>query len=64
MREIIVLSGGITDKASGKIVVFRPPGLGCGDAADMPKTQTIDITELIAGKQEANPEILPGDIVT
>lgn len=64
LREIIVVSGGITDKASGKIVVFRPPGLGCGDAADMPKTQTIDITELIAGKQEANPEILPGDIVT
>lgn len=64
LREIIVLAGGITDKASGKIIIFRPPGLGCGDAINSPKTLTIEIAEIIAGKQDADPEILPGDIVT
>jgi len=64
LREIIVLAGGITDKASGKIILFRPPGLGCADSVDSPKSLTIELTELIAGRPEADPEVLPGDIVT
>lgn len=64
LREIIVLSGGITDKASGKILVFRPPGLGCGYTGAEPTTLSIDIADLIAGRSESDVEVLPGDIVT
>ncbi|MFL6373915.1 MAG: polysaccharide biosynthesis/export family protein [Pyrinomonadaceae bacterium] len=69
LRELLVMSGGLTDDASGEISVFRPRDVGCEDA---PVTQTgsasrmlkIQIADLIAGKAEADPEILIGDVIT
>lgn len=76
LNELIVLSGGITDKASGVITIFRPQSLNCnsrrGAAADefvkassSPGSETfsIKISDLIRGVKAANPEILSGDIV-
>lgn len=76
LNELIVLSGGITDKASGEITVFRPQYLNCGSsrsesAGEFVKarnnagseTFSIKIGDLIRGAKDANPEILSGDIV-
>lgn len=77
LNELLVLAGGITDTASGDIRIFRRPDLNCrqrspGESPDIvpasqsnsPKSFTIKISELLGGSQEANPEILSGDVVT
>jgi hypothetical protein len=78
LRELLVRSGGLTDGASGEIVVFRPAGLSCGDPqptssdggiVSPPKdngseTLNIKISELISGNSSADPYILSGDVVT
>jgi len=78
LNELIVLSGGITDRSSGDIVVFRPASLSCStrpaveNAEAFVKTngttgsQTIKIkiSDLLNGVAEANPQIQRGDIVT
>ena len=87
LNELIIVSGGITDKASGEIQVFRAPGLNCLSKIVENDDQTafssenkekfvtasqdndsqyinIKISDLLAGKKEANPQILSGDIVT
>jgi protein involved in polysaccharide export with SLBB domain len=69
LNELVVLSGGITDGASGEITVFRPRELNCfpsDDPADKkrPDVLRVSIGDLIAGKDEANPRILSGDVVT
>jgi protein involved in polysaccharide export with SLBB domain len=75
LNELVVLSGGITDKASGEITVFRPRSLNCrsnrSTGEEFVKTSggngseslTIKISDLIRGDKDANPEILSGDIV-
>jgi len=88
LNELIILSGGITERASGEIQIFRPQYLSCQEekkpednktAVDDEKRTSfvstrredngstyinIKITDLLAGKTEANPLILTGDIVT
>lgn len=88
LNELIILSGGITERASGEIQIFRPQYLSCQEekktednktAVDEPNRTSfvstrredngstyinIKITDLLAGKTEANPLILTGDIVT
>lgn len=76
LRELIIAAGGFTDDASGDIAIFRPGNLNCAvkanEAAADPKSardngiQTISITisELLTGKESANPTILSGDIIT
>ncbi len=87
LNELIIVSGGITDKASGEIQIFRAPSLNClskvvgnstqADASAEDKERfvtasqdngqqyiNIKISDLLAGKKEANPQILSGDIVT
>lgn len=75
LNELIVLSGGITDKASGEITIFRPQSLNCNSRRAAPdefvkassstgsETISIKISDLIRGVKDANPEILSGDIV-
>lgn len=68
LRELIVLSGGFTDAASGTIKVLRPPALNCvtGNAAMRDNTvqlTTVKITDLLAGKPDANIQLSSGDIV-
>lgn len=74
LREILVLAGGIADTASGEIEILRQPSASCADfgtvdPADIVKVGdsvnlTLKISDLIAGKIDADPEILFGDIVT
>jgi polysaccharide export outer membrane protein len=77
LNELLALSGGITESASGTILIFRPGELNCikqtgenglSKEADRElssgSTVSIRIKDLLGGKPEANPEILSGDIVT
>jgi protein involved in polysaccharide export with SLBB domain len=78
LNELLVLSGGITDRASGEISIFRPPNLNCTVSprqssegefvkASQPgggQTLNIKIADILRGDPVANPQILSGDIVT
>lgn len=77
LNELLVLSGGITDRSSGEISVFRPANLSCVEPrkntdgefvkASQPRgaeTINIKIADILRGEQSANPRILSGDIVT
>ena len=67
LKEIIVLAGGITERASGEIKVFRPAFLSCAGThavQNQSETLTIKIADLAAGKIEANPFVRIGDIIT
>jgi len=76
LNELIVLSGGITDTASGEVSIFRPRFLSCRSTRIAgtdsfvnasqeagPETLTVKLSDLLRGKKDANPEILSGDIV-
>lgn len=87
LNELIISSGGLTDKVSGEIQIFRPRYLNClskikkETTPDNPAEGTgekfvdishnqdseyinIQISSLLNGKKEANPQILSGDIIT
>ena len=78
LKEILVLSGGITDRSSGEISIFRPANLSCTEEpernadgefvkASQPRgasTLKIKISDILRGDPDANPQILSGDIVT
>jgi polysaccharide export outer membrane protein len=76
LNEIIAVSGGITERASGNIQVTHTEEVMCpepGETVEPLVTSTGDlkmpfkvykINELAAGKEEANPWIRPGDVVT
>lgn len=73
LKELIVAAGGFTDGASGEIVILRADSLNCSRYA-LPQekspsgngVQVINITigELLSGKEEADPVILSGDLIT
>lgn len=67
LNEIIVSAGGITERASGEIKVFRPANISCNSPHQVQAESqilAIKISDLLAGKSEANPSIRMGDIVT
>jgi protein involved in polysaccharide export with SLBB domain len=72
LNELLFISGGVTDRASGDIQIFSPEAFSCPDtqqseaAPDETKTpiRVIKILDLMAGKENTNPLIHPGDIVT
>jgi protein involved in polysaccharide export with SLBB domain len=75
LTELIALSGGITEKASGAIQIYRAEPLVCAEEEtekDPLITQdrqgnpirVIKIFDLLAGKENMNPVIRPGDIIT
>lgn len=80
LNELFSFSGGITDRASGDILIFRPQGVNCSrriekkapDGGEFvearqgngPQMLNIRISDLLSGKADANPQILSGDIVT
>ena len=73
LNELVVVSGGFTDRASGTIQIFHTEPLMCplpGEEAlalpiDDTKTpyEVIKISELSSGKAQANPVVRPGDYV-
>jgi polysaccharide export outer membrane protein len=76
LNELLFITGGVTDRASGDIQIFTPEPQTCSPAPDANSEQAeasaaapnpikvIRILDLMAGKEETNPLIRPGDIVT
>lgn len=77
LNELLILSGGITDRSSGEISIFRPPNLSCTEGpknsegefikASQPggaERLSVKISDILRGDPTANPRILSGDIVT
>jgi polysaccharide export outer membrane protein len=75
LMELISISGGVTEEAGGMIQIFRTQPPMCaddtnenswkevgGDALEVP-SRMYSLTSLRLGREEANPEIIPGDIV-
>ena len=73
LNEIIAVSGGFTERASGTIQILHTEPLMCPEPGEEEEAKPIDatkiplqivkITELRAGKPDANPIIRPGDYV-
>jgi polysaccharide biosynthesis/export protein len=65
LNEIIVLSGGLMERASGMITILRSPNADCEDNTS---TETaflkFSVKDLIAGQTTANPLIKLGDVIT
>lgn len=77
LNELIILAGGLTDQASGEILIFRPADVTCREAkpndgetvvkvaqSNGSQTFSIRISDLLRGMKDANPQIVSGDIVT
>ncbi|MBC7798090.1 MAG: SLBB domain-containing protein [Pyrinomonadaceae bacterium] len=67
LNELVILLGGLTEKASGEVEILRPANLSCiAHNRIQAETQVfkIKLKDLIAGKPEANPIIKSGDIIT
>ena len=75
LDELLILSGGLTGKASGEIQILRSRNLSCaakqkttdqGQAKSASDAEylNIKINDLLKGKPAANPQILSGDVVT
>jgi polysaccharide biosynthesis/export protein len=73
LNELVVVSGGFSDRASGTIQILHTEPLMCPqpgeeaeaapiDGANIP-FQVVKLSELKAGKPSANPVIRPGDYV-
>lgn len=75
LLELITVAGGESEKSGGMITVFRTRPPMCGDAdqsADWKvasegglgaPSRTYSLTSLKQGREGANPEILPGDVI-
>jgi protein involved in polysaccharide export with SLBB domain len=77
LNELLILSGGITDRSSGEVSIFRPANLSCAEPAKDAKsefvkasqpggseTMSIKIADILRGDQSSNPRIYSGDIIT
>ena len=73
LNELVVVSGGFTERASGTIQIFHTEPLMCpqpgeeAEAAPIDGTkvplQIVKLSDLKVGKSEANPFIRPGDYI-
>lgn len=65
LNELIVQSGGLTDRSSGEILVSRPNGLSCFEQPEKPASNMtrVRIADLLAGDPASNPVIVSGDLV-
>ena len=64
LTELAAISGGFTDRASGEISILRPPHQSCETSGDSAQLISVQISDILAGKPEANLNVLSGDIVT
>ena len=73
LTELIALSGGFTERANGKIQIVHTEPVMCPEPGEVVQQevdglgttfQVITIAALKSGKDEANPLIRPGDIIT
>lgn len=78
LRELLIMSGGISDDASGEIQIFRPRNLNCSETAPEPSSggpkpvaapsdipiTVIKIADILKGVPEADPAIKSGDLIS
>lgn len=75
LRELIVLSGGLTENSSGSIEIYRPSRISCTarreDSSSGERRAVlqgdfgdISIADMIAGKEGSDPVIGSGDVIT
>jgi polysaccharide export outer membrane protein len=75
LLELLSFSGGWTEKAGGTVQVFHTQAIQCPEPGDELEPQPLadgsnvpfqvyKLSELSSGKNEANPVIRPGDVVT
>jgi protein involved in polysaccharide export with SLBB domain len=77
LNELLILSGGITDRSSGEVSIFRPANLSCAEPAKDAKsefvkasqpggseTMSIKIADILRGDQSSNPRIYSGESIT
>ena len=75
LNELLILSGGLTDKVSGEIQILRSRNLSCAAKKNSKNPNrakpasdsefiNVKIADLLEGKPAANPQILTGDVVT
>jgi protein involved in polysaccharide export with SLBB domain len=69
LGELLALSGGITDRASGEVTMFRPGNTNCSQTESSTESgksfvMHLTLSKLLSGDSEANPVILSGDIIT
>jgi len=68
LSELLALSGGITDTASGEVTIFRPASLNCEHKDDpgggASTTTRLTLAKILSGDPDANPVIFSGDIIT
>ena len=68
LSELLALSGGITDTASGEVTIFRPASLNCRHMDDpgggASTTIRLTLARILSGDADANPLIFSGDIIT
>jgi protein involved in polysaccharide export with SLBB domain len=65
LNELIILSGGITEKTSGEIQIVRPANASCESNSNQEaEILNIKISELLGGNEDSNPFIRIGDIIT
>jgi protein involved in polysaccharide export with SLBB domain len=68
LRELIVAAGGLTDDTSGRISIFRPADASCAATGTQPdnaiQALNITISDLLAGRESADPLVLSGDLIT
>lgn len=74
LLELLSFAGGVTEKAGGMIQVFRTQPEMCGEGGDKNNwvvngdptsvpARMYSLSTLRQGREEANPEILPGDVI-
>lgn len=67
LNELLIMSGGITEKASGDINIFRPAHASCVEPnREQAESQFIKVklTDLLSGKTDANLQVRAGDVIT
>lgn len=67
LNELVVVAGGITDRASGEVKITRPSYYSCAAHKQTQRESqfmTVKLADLLAGKPQANPLVRTGDIVT
>lgn len=74
LNELIANSGGMTERANGRIQVLHTEAVMCPEPGEVVEAidtkngiypyQEYKIADLLAGKEEANPVVRPGDVVT
>jgi protein involved in polysaccharide export with SLBB domain len=65
LNELIILSGGITEKASGDVEILRPANASC-ESAGSAETEILNVrlSDILRGDLNANPTIRLGDVVS